>query len=219
MGSIKVLLVDDHRLLREAVGQLLNQVDDIEVVGGLSSGEELVNTFSSYEVDIILMDIMLTGMTGLEATRWVKEVSKEIKVIIISSEIKKEYVSLGIKCGIDGYLPKDVGKDTLIEAIHRVMKGEKYFNDAITSLVFEDYYQHERVGTRAIKVAQGLTKRESEILEQVASGKTNTEVAEVLFISVKTVETHKTNILEKLGLRNSVELVRYAIKNGLINME
>jgi DNA-binding NarL/FixJ family response regulator len=99
------------------------------------------------------------------------------------------------------------------------MKGEKYFNDAITSLVFEDYYQHERVGTRAIKVAQGLTKRESEILEQVASGKTNTEVAEVLFISVKTVETHKTNILEKLGLRNSVELVRYAIKNGLINME
>jgi DNA-binding NarL/FixJ family response regulator len=165
------------------------------------------------------MDIMLTGMTGLEATRWVKEASKEIKVIIISSEIKKEYVSLGIKCGIDGYLPKDVSKETLIEAIHQVMKGEKFFNDAITSLVFEDYYQHERQGKRVVKTAQGLTKRESEIVESVASGKTNTEIADALFISVKTVETHKTNILEKLGLRNSVELVRYAIKNGLINLE
>jgi DNA-binding NarL/FixJ family response regulator len=146
------------------------------------------------------MDIVMDGMTGLEATRWIKEQSQTIKVIIITSEVKKEFVATGIKCGIDGYLPKDVNKDILIEAIHKVYQGGKYFNQAITSLVFEDFYQAEKKGTKRKKKTRfGLTKRESEVLEQVASGKTNTEVAAALFISVKTVETHKTNILDKLG--------------------
>ncbi len=218
--KIKVLLVDDHTLLREALAMQLNQVSDIEVVGGLSSGEELVNNFQSYEVDVILMDIVMDGMTGLEATRWIKEQSQTVKVIIITSEVKKELVATGIKCGIDGYLPKDVNKEILIEAIYKVYAGEKYFNQAITSLVFEDFYQGEKTREkRKKKTTVGLTKRESEVLEQVASGKTNTEVAAVLFISVKTVETHKTNILDKLGLKNTVELVKYAIKNNIISLD
>src|SRR5688572_10845546 len=104
-NSINVLLVDDHTILRDGLASILNQVEGINVVGGVSSGEEAVNSIKTYNPHIILMDIMMTGMTGLEATRWIKEQDSSIKVIIISSEIKKEFVSEGIKCGIDGYLP------------------------------------------------------------------------------------------------------------------
>ncbi|HYC86065.1 MAG TPA: response regulator transcription factor [Chryseosolibacter sp.] len=220
MDKIKVLLVDDHTILRDGIASILSHVEGIQVVGGLSSGEDAVNSFKLYDPNVILMDILMGGMTGLEATRWIKEQDSGIKVIIISSEIKKEFVSMGIKCGIDGYLPKDVDKETLVTAIRAVSRGEKYFNTAITNLVFEDFYHGEKDGKkRNRKIAEGLTKRENEILELIASGKTNQEVADSLFISTKTVETHKANILEKLGLRNTAELVKYAIKKNIISLE
>jgi DNA-binding NarL/FixJ family response regulator len=218
--NTRILLVDDHTMLREGLAFLLSQVSGIEIVGGISSGEEAVNSFKDYNPDIILMDIMMGGMTGIEATRWIKEQDTGVKIIIISSEVKKEFVSTGIKFGIDGYLPKDADKETLIEAINTVKKGGKYFNQAITNLIFEDFYTGEKTGRKTrSKVSEGLTKREQEVLEQVASGKSNQEVADTLFISIKTVETHKTNILEKLGLRNTAELVKYAIKNNIISLE
>ena len=220
-NSINVLLVDDHTILRDGLASILNQVEGINVVGGVSSGEEAVNSIKTYNPHIILMDIMMTGMTGLEATRWIKEQDSSIKVIIISSEIKKEFVSEGIKCGIDGYLPKNVDKATLVEAIRTVSQGNKYFNQAIMNLVFEDFYKGEKQGgpKRQRTVTQGLTKRENEVLELVATGKSNQEVADALFISTKTVETHKTNILEKLGLKNTAELVKYAIKHNIISLD
>jgi DNA-binding NarL/FixJ family response regulator len=219
--EIKILVVDDHTILREAMTSMLNQIEGIKVVGGISSGEEAVNLFKTFNPDIILMDIIMGGgMTGLEATRWIKEQDSNMKIIIISSEIKKEFVSTGIKCGIDGYLPKDTDKATLIEAIRAVSGGQKYFNKAITNLIFEDYYKSEKDGPkRGRKVMLDLTKREHEVLELVATGKSNQEVADELFISIKTVETHKTNILEKLGLRNTAELVKYAIKNNIISLD
>jgi DNA-binding NarL/FixJ family response regulator len=220
-NETKILVVDDHTMLRDAITTMLNQIEGITVVGGLSSGEEAVNSFKSFSPDIILMDIIMgTGMTGLEATRWIKEQDPTMKIIIISSEIKKEFVSTGIKCGIDGYLPKDTDKATLIEAIRAVSQGQKFFNKAITNLIFEDFYKSEKEGPkRGRKVMLELTKREHEVLELVATGKSNQEVADDLFISIKTVETHKTNILEKLGLKNTAELVRYAIKNNIISLD
>jgi DNA-binding NarL/FixJ family response regulator len=218
--NIRVLLVDDHAILRDGIASILSTAEGIEVVGGCSSGEEAINTFSEYKPDVILMDIMMKGMTGLEATRWIKEQNGSIKIIIISSEIRKEFVSNGIKCGIDGYLPKDVEKAILIEAIRTVVENKKYFNAAVTSLVFEDFYNAEKEGKkRERKIAKGLTARESEVLELIASGKTNQEVADSLFISIKTVETHKANILDKLGLRNMTELIKYAIKNNIIDLD
>jgi DNA-binding NarL/FixJ family response regulator len=219
--EIKVLVVDDHTMLRDAITSMLNQIEGIKVVGGLSSGEDAVSQFKSFAPDIILMDIIMgSGMTGLEATRWIKEQQADMKIIIISSEIKKEFVSTGIKCGIDGYLPKDTDKATLIDAIRTVSQGGKYFNKAITNLIFEDFYKAEKEGPkRGRKVMLDLTKREHEVLELVATGKSNQEVADDLFISIKTVETHKTNILEKLGLKNTAELVKYAIKNNIITLD
>jgi DNA-binding NarL/FixJ family response regulator len=220
-NNVRILLVDDHRILRDGIASILSRIEGVDVVGSLSSGEEAVNKFDEYKPDIILMDILMGGMTGLEATHFIKQQDDKVKIIIISSEIKKEYVAAGIKMGIDGYLPKDVEKETLVEAIRTVMQNKKYFNAAITNLVFEDFYKSETQGgkKRERKLAAGLTARENEVLELIASGKSNQEVADLLFISIKTVETHKSNILEKLGLRNMAELVKYAIKNNIISLE
>jgi len=220
VNKIKVAVVDDHTLLRDALAHSLQQVDDIQVVGSLSSGEEIVNKFRLLNPDVVIMDIVMKGMTGIEATRWLKERS-EVKVILLSGEIKKEFVSAGIQSGIDGYLPKDVEKDNLVNAIRAVYKGEKFFNEAITKLVFEDFYKKEQTtsGTKTQLNKTDLTKRELEVFTLVASGKTNREVADALFISVKTVDTHKMNILDKLGLKNTAELVKYAIKNNLISAD
>jgi DNA-binding NarL/FixJ family response regulator len=219
--KITVLIVDDHTILREGMASLLAGSDDIEVVGMAASGEEAVNLVSDLNPRVILMDIVMAGMNGLEATRWIKEQNAEVKVIIISSEVTRDYVTQGIKCGIDGYVPKDANREEVIQAIRTVAGGTKFFDDAITKLIFEDYYSREKDGRRkSIKsVAPGLTRREYEIIEQVASGKTNQEVADALFVSVKTVETHKKNILDKLGLKNSLQLVRYAIKNNIISLD
>ena len=219
--KIKVLLVDDHRLLREGIAAILNHVEDIEIVGSASSGEQAISIFPELKPDVILMDIMMGGMTGIEATRWIKEQSNAVKIILISSEVKKELVTAGIQSGIDGYLPKDVEKDNLIEAIRTVKKGGRYFNEAITNLVFEDFYQKKKITTPTgkITIPNDLTKREQEVLALIASGKSNKEVADELFISIKTVDTHKSHILDKLGLKNTAELVRYAIKNNLISLD
>jgi DNA-binding NarL/FixJ family response regulator len=220
-NKIRVLLVDDHKLLREGLASMLNQIDDIVIVGSVSSGEEAINEVPSLSPNVILMDIMMGGMTGIEATRWIKEQNPSVKIILISSEVRKELVTAGIQVGIDGYLPKDVGKATLLEAIRSVMKGNRFFNEAITSLVFEDFYQKNKTTTAKVKFKNphDLTSREQEILALVASGKGNKQIAEELFISVKTVETHKSHILEKLDLKNTAALVRYAIKNNLITLE
>lgn len=162
----------------------------------------------------------MKGMTGIEATRWIKEQDSKIKIILLSTEVKKEFVAAGIKSGIDGYIPKDVSQEILLQAIRTVQTGERYFTEAITKLIFEDFYEHEKSGKkRERKITEGLTKRESEILQLVAEGIGNKEIGERLFISVKTVETHKTHILDKLGLKNNTELIKYAIKNNIITID
>lgn len=219
MNKIKVLLVDDHQLIRDGIRSLLENTDDLEVIGSVSSGEDAINEARDHRPDVILMDVMMGGMTGIEATRWIKDSDAQIKVILLSMEISRDYVSAGIKAGVDGYLPKDVDRQTLLEALRTVSKGGRFFNDAIMKLVFEDFYSHEKLKSMDTRLPDDLTKREYEVLGLVAAGNTNKELAEALFISVKTVETHKTHIMEKLGLKNTTELVKYAIKNKIISVE
>jgi len=216
---IKVLLVDDHQLIRDGIQSMLEHTDDLEMVGSVASGEDSINQVRENRPDVILMDIMMGGMTGIEATRWIKGFDSSIKVILLTMEISRDYVSAGIKSGVDGYLPKDVDKETLLEALRTVHRGGRFFNDAIMKLVFEDFYSHEKLKSTDKKLPNDLTKREYEVLGLVAAGKTNKELAEGLFISTKTVETHKTHIMEKLGLKNSTELVKYAIKNKIISID
>src|SRR6267143_2604633 len=142
--KIKVLLVDDHQLIRNGVQTMVGNTDDLEVIGSVSSGEDSVNQVRENRPDVILMDIMMGGMTGIEATRWIKEFDPTIRVILLTMEISRDYVSAGIKSGVDGYLPKDVDREPLLEALRIVHGGGRFFNDAIMKLVFEDFYSHEK---------------------------------------------------------------------------
>jgi DNA-binding NarL/FixJ family response regulator len=215
--KIKVVIVDDHGLLRQGIASLLQNVADIEVIASLSSGEEAVSLPAAMKPDVFLMDIMMKGMTGIEATRWIKEQSPETRIILISSEVNKDFISAGIKSGIDGYLPKDVAKDELIAAVRKVIGGERYFSQQVTSLVFQDFYLQKTEGKGLpTKKSNELTKRENEVLVLIASGKSLKQISEELFISIKTVETHKLNIQDKLGLSNTAQLVKYAIEHKLV---
>lgn len=217
--NISILLVDDHTLVRDGIASLLSNIDGISILASCSTGEEAIGLVSTLKPDLVLMDIVMTGMTGIEATRWIKEQNPDTKIILLSTEVKREFVAAGIKSGIDGYIPKDASLEILAKAIDTVMSGERFFTEAITKLVFEDFYLHEKTGKKHIhKVTEGLTKRESEVLELVAEGIGNREIGDRLFISVKTVETHKMHILDKLGLKNTTELVKYAIKNNIISI-
>lgn len=214
---INIFLVDDHTLMRDGIVSMLSDCEDIKVIGSSPTGEEAINSVQELKPDVVLMDIMLRGMTGIEATRWIKEQDNDVKIILVSMEVKKEFLSAGIQSGINGYIPKDTDKETMIKAIRTVHLGERYFTDAITKLVFEDFYVHEKLkNPETTRLPNDLTKREYEVLGLVAMGKGNKEIAEQLFISVKTVETHKGHILEKLGLKNSAELIKYAIKNNIV---
>lgn len=217
----KVLLVDDHEIFSDGIMAIIRNLDSIQILGNVTSGEDAVNKLDSMQPDIIIMDVMMSGMNGFEATRIIKEQNPEIKVLILSSEVTRDYVSMGIKSGIDGYITKQCGKNELIEAIKTISAGKQFFNSAITNLIFEDFYSSQRAGDKRQKRLKSseLSKRENEVLELIADGKSNQETADLLFISIKTVETHKMNILEKLGLKNTAELVKYAIKNGIITLE
>ena len=217
MQRIRVVVVDDHGLLRDGIASLLRDTGDVEVLATLASAEEAINLPESLYPDVFLMDIVMPGMSGIEATRWIKEQDAAAKVILVSSEVNKDFVSAGIEANIDGYLPKNVDKDLLIQAIRTVMNGEKFFGKEITDLVFHDFYL-QKTGGKGLptKKSSELTKRENQILVEIANGKSLRQIADELFISIKTVETHKLNIQEKLGFSNTAQLVRFAFENKLI---
>jgi DNA-binding NarL/FixJ family response regulator len=215
--KVKVVIVDDHGLLRQGIASLLRDAEDVEVLTSVASGEEAINLPDALLPDVFLMDIVMKGMSGIEATRWIKEQNPSIKVILISSEVNKDFITAGVKSGIDGYLPKDVDQDQLLTAIRTVVKGEKFFSHVVTALVFQDFYLQKTEGKGLpTKKSNELTKRENEVLVLIANGKSLKQIAEELFISIKTVETHKLHIQEKLGFANTAQLVKYAIENKLI---
>jgi DNA-binding NarL/FixJ family response regulator len=214
---VKIAIADDHKLLRHGIISLLQEMKDIEIIGEMSTGEEAVNFATLHKPDVFLIDIVMTGMTGIEATRWIKEQAPQIKIILISSEVSKEYITAGVKSGIDGYLNKNISREILHEAILTVLKGERYFTPEIMQIVFQDFFAKQTGGVvPAEKAGRVLTKREAEVLSLIASGKTIKQVADELFISAKTVETHKIHIQDKLGLTNTAQLVKYAIDHKMI---
>ena len=218
-NKIKIAIVDDHGLIREGIAAMLINVADMKVVASISSGEEAVNLANETPPDVFLMDIMMRGMTGIEATRWIKEQNPAIKIIIISSEVNKDYIRAGIKSGIDGYLPKDTDKKSLLQAIHEVVDNKKHFSSEIIALVFEDFYKKEKgeKGLHSPKSVE-LSKQEEEFLIMVAKGKSLKAIADELFISMETAEARKLDIQDKLNLNSTAQLVKYAYDQGLVEV-
>jgi DNA-binding NarL/FixJ family response regulator len=218
-NHIRIVIADDHKLLRDGIIAMLKGVDNITIVDDVASGEEAINAVTAHNPDVVLMDIVMGGMTGIEATRWIKEQSSHCKVILISMEVTKEYLSNGIKCGVSGYLPKNSSRECLIEAIETVFNGGKYFPETVKNIVFQDFSFREKLkAPEKRQLPNDLTKREWEILGLVAQGKTNQEIADELFISAKTVDTHKTHVLEKMQFKNIAMLVKFAVKNHIVSV-
>ena len=215
--KISIAVADDHGLMRHGIVSLLEEDPEIQVVASVSSGEDAVNVANNRPPDVFLLDIVMKGMSGIEATRWIKDQNPGIKIILLSSEVSKEFISEGMRMGIDGYLLKDCSRETLLEAIRTVMRGEKFFSPEVINLIFRDFYLKETEGKGLPSgKAKELSKRETEVLVLIASGKTIKEIGEHLFISPKTVETHKSHIMDKLELTNTAQLVKYAIENKLV---
>ncbi|GAB5436256.1 response regulator transcription factor [Falsiruegeria mediterranea] len=203
---VRVLIVDDHPMVAEGIQSILESYDDIEVVGTLGNGQEVVDQTETLKPDVILMDLNMPGLGGLSATEILLERAPDTRILILSMHDSPEYISTALSYGAMGYVLKDVPTDEIKQAIDTVMNGERYLcTGAKGSLEPKD-------GT----TREALTGREQTILLQLAQGKSNKEVAIALDISVRTVETHRKNIKRKLGISSTAGLTRYAMEHGML---
>jgi DNA-binding NarL/FixJ family response regulator len=212
-APIRVVLADDHALVRAGMRSLLGTMAQVEVVGEAASGEEALVLAERERPDVVLMDIAMKGITGLEAAARMRELHPGVRVIILSMHADEEYVLQALRAGAIGYLLKDAATGELELALRSVMRGESWFSPAVSRQVVEGYVQ--RVGGEP--VVEVLTARQREVLTLVAGGKSTKEIAFDLNLSVKTVETHRAQIMERLGIRDVAGLVRYALKTGLVS--
>ena len=213
MNKIKVLIVDDHTIMRDGIRALLSVNNDIEIVGEASDGKEAIAKANKLNPDVILMDIAMPIMDGLEATRRIKKDNRGIKILALTQYENKEYILSVIKSKADGYVPKRALGSELIAAIRAVHKGESFLYPSAATVLIEDYLRH------AEEPSEGLTDREREILKLIAEGYTSREIADMLFLSIKTVLGHRTKIMEKLDLHNRAELIKYAVRKGVVNVD
>jgi len=214
--AIKVLIADDHQLFREGLMNLISSAPDIEVIGEAKDGKEATEKVKTLNPEVVLIDIGMPKMNGIEATRIIKKQQPEIKIIAVSMHSDRQFVKGVLEAGADGYLLKNCTYRQLIEAIKSVVEGKKYLSDDITEMVIQGYLDpaEEVTGNQ-----DELSERELEILKLYAEGKSTREISEKLFISVKTVGTHKQHIYEKLDLKSNADMVKYAIKEGLIQLQ
>lgn len=219
MSKIRLLLVDDHAILRAGLVKLLSEQGDLEVVGEASNGREAVQKVQELHPDIVLMDIGMPVMNGMEATRQIKKRGDAAKILILTMHDNEEYLFQVLQAGASGYVLKKAADSDLVNAIRVVHSGDCFLYPSAAKMVVEDYLEKLKHGGEPATSYDSLTDREREILTLVAEGYTNREIAESLFISVKTVETHKAHIMEKLNLHKRAELVRYAIRKGLLQVD
>ena len=215
MASLRVLLVDDHALVRAGIRSLLRDIEGIEVVGEAADGAQALALAERERPDVVLLDIAMKGMNGLEAATRLRELHPGIKVIILSMHASEEYVLQALRAGAAAYLIKDSATAELELALRSVMRGETYLSPAISRQVVEGYVK--RVGAGAAE--DPLTPRQRDVLKRIAEGRSTKEIAFDLGLSGKTIETHRAQIMERLGIRDVAGLVRYAMRTGLVPPE
>jgi DNA-binding NarL/FixJ family response regulator len=215
---IRVLLADDHTLFRAGLRALFAAEVDIEVVGEAATGEEAVRKAAELEPDVVVMDIMMPVMNGIEATRRLTAEHPETRVLILSMYDDEEHVQQLLAAGAVGFMLKEATSDELVRALHEVVAGGVPLAPSIAAKVVRDYARRVR-GEEEAAATGPLTPRESEVLKLVAEGHTNQAIAERLGLSRKTVDAHRTNLMRKLDLHDVTELVKYAIRAGLITLE
>jgi two-component system, NarL family, response regulator NreC len=213
--TIRLLLVDDHAVVRAGLGMLLDSVADAEIVGEAGTGQEAVEAVARLKPDVVVMDIGLPDMSGIEATRRIKVARPETAVVALTIHEDEEYLFQMLEAGASGYVPKRAAPEELLTAIRAAAANEVYLYPSLAKLLVRDVLAGERIGATA-EALDRLTEREQAVLSQLAEGATNQEIADALGISPKTVARHRENLMAKLKLHSRTELVKYAIRKGII---
>jgi len=209
MKKIRIVLADDHAVVRKGFGMILASQPDMEVAGEASNGKEALELAGRLQPDVVVMDVSMPELNGIEATRRIAEVCPRTRVLALSMHRDAVYVREILRAGAKGYLLKDADHDAFLDAVRAVARGEGYLSPLVSDTVLSDYRRHV---TDPVDL---LTSREREVVQMIAEGKTNKEIATVLNLSVYTVEAHRGKVMEKLSLHNTADIVRFAIKHGL----
>lgn len=214
MDKIKILVVDDHALMRDGIRALLAMDGNIEIIGEASDGREAIEKVQELSPDVVIMDIAMPIMDGLEATRRITKKNPGVKILVLTQYDNREYILSAIKAGATGYVPKKAVGSELISAIQAVHKGDSFLYPSAAAALIHDYLRQAEQ-----EPYDRLTDREREILKLIAEGHTSREISEMLFISLKTVLGHRTKVMQKLDIHNRTELIKYAMHKGLVTMD
>jgi two-component system response regulator NreC len=222
MSKTRILIADDHDVVRSGLRVLLRTSPDYSIVGEASDGEEAVRLTEKTSPDLVIMDISMPTLDGIAATRMIKERHPDVKVIILTAHEDEEYAFQVLRAGANGYVLKNAGKKDIFRAIESAMSGERFFSPGISKIIVESFIkraEEQAVAKTAPKTSSDrqLTNRETEVLKYIALGYTNRQIADTLFLSFRTVNTHRANIMQKLGIHETAGLVRHAISLGLVN--
>jgi DNA-binding NarL/FixJ family response regulator len=215
--SVKIVIADDHQLMREGLSSLLSQQDDIQVVGQATNGREAVQLAEKDSPDVVVMDVSMPDLNGIDATRQIVARSPKTKVIALSMHSDRQFVAEMFRAGARGYLLKDGAFEELANAILRVTRNETYVAPTITGFKLEEYEKEEDLGESLMKPR--LSEREREVLQMMAEGKGTKEIAADLHLSAKTVETHRQHLMDKLEMYSVAELTKFAIREGLTSLD
>ena len=219
MDKTRVLLAEDHTIVRKGLRSLLDKETGIEVVGEAEDGREAIVKAEELHPDVVVMDIAMPGLNGLEATRQIKKRFPDMKILILTMHANEEYILQSLKAGASGYLVKKAAPAELISAINAVHKGHSFLSPSISRMVIDEYIRRSKEISEGEEGFEQLTVREREVLQLIAEGRKTREIAELLYISIKTVETHRAHIMNKLDIHSTAELTRYAIRKGIISSD
>ncbi len=217
MPNIKMLLVDDHEIVRDGLKTLIESQHGMDIVGEAENGEQALEICQNQDVDLIVMDVNMPEMDGIQATKVIKEKFPDIKILALTMSDNDVHIRKMIESGVSGYILKNAGRDELRKAIEALMNDQHYFSDTATQSVMMELVRNK--GKSSMSGMVQITDREMEVLELILKEHTNQEIAEKLFISVRTVDAHRRNLLQKTGARNTAGLVRYALENNLFGKD
>ena len=224
MKKTRILIADDHSIVRDGIRLALERTPEYRIVAEAEDGEEAVALAHLHKPDVVIMDISMPKLNGIEATSLLKKEFPDLKVVILTVHEDEEYAYQILRAGASAYVVKSASKREIIAAINSAMSGERFFSPGISRMIIDSFVtrareQESAPDGRAISSGGQLTPRETEILQYIAQGYSNRKIAEALYLSIRTVNTHRTNLMQKLDIHDTARLVRYAIESGLVKLE